>query len=356
MEYNKILVICIDRDADIFRKIGENGPVYGREKLLDVALRLGLADPSESDTNALFEAVKVGDYFKKEGKEVEVVALVGSENLGVESDTKISKQLDEALEKHKPDGVIVVTDGAEDEYVLPVVQSKANVIAVKRVIVKQAEKLESTYYVIQDFLRDVVSDPRIAKLVLGLPGIVLILYMLLGATSWRLIAGTAGVFLLIKGFGLEGAVQKVFDEFKSSIVTGKISFFTYVVSILVAIVGIAVGYDEVTGRHLSFHNLREAAPVFLSGAISFLSFAAIVALIGKSIDAVLEKHGAWKYMIMMVFAVAVGAIINAASQFLLGRISSIDLAMWVTFGLVLSMLGFLYIRSKWKASRVARAA
>jgi len=355
MEYKKILVICIDRDADIFRKIDEDGPIYGREKLLDVALRLGLADPSESDTNALFEAIKVGDYFKKEGREVEVVALVGSENLGVESDTKISKQLDEALEKNKPDGVIVVTDGAEDEYVLPIVQSKANVIAVKRVIVKQAEKLESTYYVIQDFLRDVVSDPRIARLVLGLPGIVLILYMLLGATSWRLIAGTAGVFLLIKGFGLEGTVQRIFEEFRSSVVTGKISFFTYVVSILIAIVGISVGYDEVVGRGIALGSIREAAPVFSSGAINFLSFAAIVALIGKSIDAVLEKQGAWKYMIMMVFVVAFGVIINAASQFLIGEINNVELATWITFGLVLSMLGFLYLRSKWKASRVARA-
>lgn len=355
MEYNKILVICIDRDADIFRKIGEDGPIYGREKLLDAALRLGLADPSESDTNAIFEAIKVGDYFKKAGKEVEVVILVGSENLGVESDTRLSKQLDEALGKNKPDGVIVVTDGAEDEYILPIVQSKTNVIAVKRVIVKQAEKLESTYYVIQDFLTDIVSDPRIARLVLGLPGMVLILYMLLGAASWRLIAGTAGVFLLIKGFGLEGAVQKIYEEFRSSVVTGKISFFTYVVSILVGIIGIAVGYDEVVSRGIAFRSIREAAPVFFSGSISFLSFAAIVALIGKSIDAVLEKQGAWRYMILMLFVVAFGVITNAASQFLLGRINNINLATWVTFGLVLSMLGFLYIRSKWKASRVARA-
>lgn len=356
MEYNKILVICIDRDADIFRKIGEDGPIYGREKLLEAALRLGLADPSESDTNALFEAVKVGDYFKKGGKEVEVVTLVGSENLGIESDTKISKQLDEALEKNKPDGVIVVTDGAEDEYVLPIVQSRADVIAVKRVVVRQAERLESTYYVIQDFLRDIVSDPRIARLVLGLPGIVLVLYMLLGPISWRLIAGTVGVFLLIKGFGLEGTVQRIFEEFRSSVVTGKISFFTYVVSILIAVVGIAVGYDEVVGKGIALRSIREAAPVFSSGAIIFLSFAAIIALIGKSIDAVLEKQGAWRYMIMMVFVVACGIIINAASRFLIGEINNVELATWITSGLVLSMLGFLYLRSKWKASRVVRAA
>ncbi|MEE8402822.1 MAG: DUF373 family protein [Candidatus Hydrothermarchaeaceae archaeon] len=345
MKQEKILVLCVDRDGDIKSKIGERGPIYGREKTLDVAIRLGIKDPSESDTNALFETIKIGDELAEEGKDVTVATLVGSENVGIESDAIISEQLEEVLQKVKPEGVIVVTDGVEDEYILPIIQSRTKVISLKRVIVKQSERLESTYYAIQSFLKDVINDPKLSRVMIGLPGIALILYFLLGERGWRLTVGIIGTFLLIKGFGLEGQIKRFYEEFVSSFTTGKVSFFFYAVAVLIATVGILSGLDAINTAGIAYGDFMISVPMFISQSISLLAFAAMVALVGKGVDSVLEGQGIARYIFMAVFVVAVWLMVNTLSLFILGRISQIDFAINVTMVLILSILIFLSIRS-----------
>ena len=43
----------------------------------------------------------------------------------------------------------MISDGAEDEQILPIIQSRINVSSVQRVIVKQSETAESTYYILK---------------------------------------------------------------------------------------------------------------------------------------------------------------------------------------------------------------
>jgi putative membrane protein len=345
MEYKRVLVICIDRDGDIQTKIGVKGPVVGRLKVFDTAVRLGLKDPTESDTNALFEGIRMYDELKSKGVEVEVAALVGSENVGYESDSIISWQLDEVIGRSRPDGIVVVTDGAEDEYILPLVQSRGNIISLRRVIVKQSERLESTYYLIQEFLRELVSDPKLSRLLIGVPGIAAILYMILGQHGWRLIVGVVGVFLTIKGFALEGAVQRVYDELRSSFISGKMSFFTYAVAAIIAAVGIVVGYEEVTKPGVPPGDLSTLVPLFITASVDLFLFACMVALMGKLMDGILEGEKLSKYIILGVFALALRIILDAVSRFMLGDMDNISLAFSVALGLVLSMFAFLSIRS-----------
>ncbi|MEE8168147.1 MAG: DUF373 family protein [Candidatus Hydrothermarchaeales archaeon] len=340
MEYERILVVCVDRDADIYRKAGERGPVIGRNNLLDTAVKLGLADPTEADTNALFETIKIGDELKRKGKEVEVTVLVGDKDVGITSDMELSKQLSEVLEKFEADGVILVTDGAEDEHILPIIQSKAKVISLKRVVVRQSEHLESTYYIIKDFLKEIVSDPKLSRLAIGLPGVAAILYMLFGQHGWRLIIGVIGVFLLVKGFGLEDTLQKGYDEIKASFIAGRISFFTYVVAVLIGTVGLIVGYTEVARRAVPYSALLTAGPIFLSESVDLLMLAAIIALIGKSIDSIVEQRGVWRYFLLIVFVVALRLIVDAVSLFLLGEISMTKFAVSILLGLILSIFSF----------------
>ncbi len=342
-EYNRILIICIDRDADILQKVGEEGPILGRDEVMDIAVRLGLADPTDTDTNTLFESLKLYDSFEKEGKDVEVVTLIGSPDVGITSDMEISRQLTEILGIWKADGAVVVTDGAEDEFILPIIQSKLDVISLRRVIVRQSERLESTYYMIKEFLLDLVNDPKLSRLIIGLPGIAAVLYVLFPQHGWRLIIGVLGVFLVIKGFALEDPIQKGIDEFKSSFIAGKISFFTYVVSALLGIVGVWAGYNEVLLGD-SYTNLLDATPYFIAGAIDLLAYAAIVALIGKSIDAISEGQSIWKYVSLTVFTVAMWLILDAVSQFLLGQIDDIKFAVSVVIGLTLSILLYASIK------------
>jgi hypothetical protein len=44
---------------------------------------------------------------------------------------------------------ILVSDGAEDEFVIPIIQSKIPVTSIRRVIVNQMPNLEGTYYILK---------------------------------------------------------------------------------------------------------------------------------------------------------------------------------------------------------------
>ena len=121
----RILVLTVDRDNDLGNKTSIRGPVIGRRQVLTAALKLGIADPEESDTNAILGALRQHDTLKEansEEDEVEVAILTGDEKVGMRSDRAIAAQLEEVVAAFQPDEAILVTDGAEDESVLPIIQ------------------------------------------------------------------------------------------------------------------------------------------------------------------------------------------------------------------------------------------
>src|SRR5205823_6437131 len=64
----KILVLCVDRDDDIGVKTGIKTPLIGREANLNAATKLGLADPEDSDVNALLSAISTYDGLVRDGQ------------------------------------------------------------------------------------------------------------------------------------------------------------------------------------------------------------------------------------------------------------------------------------------------
>src|SRR5271157_2112839 len=109
------LVLCIDRDDDLGRKAEVKSPVIGRDANIDAAVRLGTADPEDSDTNTIFGGIKVFDELVAAGQEVEIASIAGDMKVGLTSDEKLAAQLEELISRFKPEGVVVVSDGAEDE-------------------------------------------------------------------------------------------------------------------------------------------------------------------------------------------------------------------------------------------------
>ena len=174
----KALILAIDRDDDFGQKAGVEGPVVGREACVDAALKLSLADPEDSDANVVYAAVKLYEELKKSGEfdEVEVAPITGHPKVGVKSDMELARQLELVLERFPADSVITVTDGAEDEQIFPIISSKVPIISSHRVVVKQSEGIETTYYILYRYLREILSDPEVAKVVLGIPGMILLLY------------------------------------------------------------------------------------------------------------------------------------------------------------------------------------
>ena len=162
------IVLAIDRDDDLGQKTGISSPVIGKENVIQAAVRLATADPEDSDVNTMFAAVKVYDELKRSGEDCEIVVVCGDKNVGVVSDSKIAEQLDALAASLKPESAIVVTDGSEDEFVLPVISSRFRIDSVHRVVVKQSRTIESTYFMI----RRMLNDPKVAKMTLAPLGMI----------------------------------------------------------------------------------------------------------------------------------------------------------------------------------------
>jgi len=165
-----VIVLAIDKDNDYGRKAGVKCPVIGEKDVLDAVNALGLADPEDSDTNVGFAAVKIA----REIGGVPVIVCGEGKN-SFKDDLMIGKQLDQVKNMLKDDEVIIVTDGAEDESVIPIVSSKFKIVGVERVTVKQLENVETIYYVIVKYLKEILSSRETSKIFLGVPGLVLLL-------------------------------------------------------------------------------------------------------------------------------------------------------------------------------------
>lgn len=266
------LVVCIDRDNDVGEKARVEGPIVGRRANLAAANKLALADAEDSDVNAIFKAVQTYDELRKKDK-VEVVTLTGDKRVGMESDHEVMRQLDIVLEKYHVDEAILISDGAEDEYMLPMLRTKIKMIYPKRVIIKQNQKLESTYYMIYEFIKQVLGDSKMSRFFMGIPAIAFLIYAVFGAAGGRMILGIVGLYLFIKGFQLEATVEKITKELITSVKIRKSSFFMYLVGLVFLVVGAFSGYTRAT--LVENESILYASMNFVHTSIIFFFFAAL---------------------------------------------------------------------------------
>ena len=158
----RTLILCVDRDDDLGVKAGVTSPVIGRKDNLRAAISLGLIDPEDSDTNSIFAALKIYDQYYDKNEDVEIASLCGNKRVGTKSDSIIAFQLETVLQSVKPDHVIVVTDGAEDEFILPIISSRVKIDSINRVIIRQQKNIEGTVY----FIAKAFQDEKIRKNIL----------------------------------------------------------------------------------------------------------------------------------------------------------------------------------------------
>jgi hypothetical protein len=181
----RILILCVDRDADIETKAGIKTPIVGRTANLDSAVSLALKDPEEADANAMFESVRLIDRLqqdKKPEETFEVATVSGSELGGVSADRKLVDELNRVIDSFSATEVILVTDGFTDEAILPLVQSRVPVSSVRRVVIKHSESIEETAAVFTKYFRMLFNDPRYSRIALGIPGLLFLLYGILALT------------------------------------------------------------------------------------------------------------------------------------------------------------------------------
>lgn len=261
------LVLCVDRDNDLGRKTGITGPLLGVKECTDAAIALAQADPLDTDANTIFETVKTYNELKKAKKDVALAVLTGDERVGIHSDEIVASQLQTVLSKCRCNGVIFISDGADDEQLIPIIQSFSDIISVKRVIVKQAERLENMYYTVLDFMKRVMRDPELSRLILGVPGIAAVVYAFFGGAGWRLVAGVVGLYLIVKGLQLEDYIDQFIKSVRFSIQHGKPSIYVYAISLLLLGVATATGLNAMSGGPLAF--LKSSDFIYLSAIIAY---------------------------------------------------------------------------------------
>lgn len=132
---NKLLVICVDRDNDVGEKAGITTPVIGRDACIEAAQRLALEDPEDADSNSIFAAIKTYEDLISKGYQAEVITVAGVKSRGVQADEKILVEIKKVLEKFSANGAVIVSDGEDDESVVPVIQNVLPVVSVQRVAV-----------------------------------------------------------------------------------------------------------------------------------------------------------------------------------------------------------------------------
>ena len=243
------LVVCVDRDDDLGRKAGVLGPVVGRDAVLAAALKLGTADPEDADTNAMLAAVRLLDELRKVGDEAEVVVLTGSPKVGVLSDRKVAEQFDRVLEQVNAEAAHLVSDGAEDEYLFPILASRVRVDGVHRVFIRQSASLESTYYTLLRALK----DPKLrAKTVLPFALVMLTLGIAAaGGVIWWGVIGLLillGIYLIFWTFDIDEAVIDSIRSASTDIRQGSVVFGFGIISLIVVGIGFLQGYNAYIGR------------------------------------------------------------------------------------------------------------
>jgi len=254
----KVLVLSVDRDDDFGNKAGLNSPFIGREENANAIMALGLKDPEDSDVNTCLAALSIYDEMQKKGEDVEIATICGDVKVGYESDLVLTTQLENVLELVKPDRVILVSDGAEDEFIYPMVFSRVKVDSVRRVWVKQAPTVEGTYYIIMKMLADDKMRKRIFTpmgLVLAVLGLFNILppavrlmqqdasIELIASMGWGMIALVMGLYLLFFAFKVPERVEYSLRSTATAIKNGSQMIPYAILSVILFIAGIFFAQD-----------------------------------------------------------------------------------------------------------------
>ncbi len=243
---NKILVICVDRDNDIGEKTGIITPVIGRDACIEAAQRLALEDPEDADSNSIFAAIKTYEDLISKGYQVEVATIAGTKDRGVQADQKVLSEAKKTLEKFSADGAVIVSDGEDDESVIPVIQNILPVISVQRVVMKVSRSVEYSYAVFGKYLKMLAYDSKYSKFFLGVPGILLLIggvATILGYTAeiFAVLVSILGGAFLIRAFDIDRA----WTHLTRPTPMGFIRIFTMVAGVLLILSSIPAGITSV---------------------------------------------------------------------------------------------------------------
>ncbi len=306
------LVACLYRGTSL----GVDGPVVGADAVENLVTTVGIDDPEDSRVNCLLEGLRVGRDLDDDA----IVAVLTGTGETITGEREIAGQVDSLIEEHDPDSAIVVVDSVEDERLVHIIESRVPVDAVDRVVVRQARDIESTYYLLKQFL----ADEELRKTVLVPLGVTLLAFpaLLVVVESVTVaigaIAAVVGVFLLYKGLNIDSLLSALSTSTRDALYSGQVSLVTYVVGGGLALVGLFVGVlgassldVDATGELLLFMQ-------FVYDSVPWLTGAALIASAGRLLDEFIQNErirGA--YINLPFVAIAVGLAVRGFAAYFL---------------------------------------
>src|SRR6056297_258748 len=336
-----LLVLCVDLDDDLGRKTACETPVIGRDAVEAAAVDLATADPEDSDVNVLFEGLHLQDTIDDET--VEVAAVTGVDGSDVAANRIVGEEVDQilaSLSTSEDVRALVVTDGAQDESVVPVIRSRVRIDGVRRVVVRQAQNLESMYYTI----KQVLDDPETRGTILVPLGILLLIYPLTIAvealgypgSALGVISGLLGLYVLGRGLGVEGILDRAVDRATSGFYGGRITIITYVVAAALLAIGGLSGVTAYESRPKPLSAV-EVLAALVNGAVQWFAAAGITSSLGRVTDEYLNGDFEWRYLNAPFYVLAIGGVLHGLSAFFLGSRSLEYLAVVLTGGTLLGL-------------------
>jgi putative membrane protein len=326
-----LLVLCVDLDDDLGRKTGLETPVVGRDVVERAAVELATSDPEDSDVNVLFQGIHEYEDLLSDPdveEDVEVAAVTGTQGGDVKANRAIGEEVDRVLaglSTGENVSAIVITDGAQDESVLPIVRSRVPIDSVRRVVVRQAQDLESIYYT----MKQVLADPETRGTILVPLGILLLIYPFVtiaslfdvpGAVVLGIISALLGLYTLFRGLGLEDAVDDTAARVRDVLYEGRVTLITYVAAAALLVVGGFRGYALVESVHASGSEPAEPLLVLAAlvhGAVQWFAAAGITSSLGQVTDEYLSNRFKWRYLNAPFYVVAIAVVLYVVSGFFL---------------------------------------
>ena len=343
-----LLVIAIDRDNDLGRKTGIRSPVIGRDANVKAALELGLADPEESDTNTMLAAISAYDQLLEKNPNVEVVTICGDVRVGTKSDMKIANTLDQVIVKTKATKAILVSDGAEDRELEPIIRSRLRIDSTRMVVVQQSRPIEDTLYTIIHKM----EDPKIQRQFILPVALVMLVWGLMTWFGYQdLAAGVIwvvlGSYMLIKVAGWEEALRNFYTELLT-VTSERVAFYSYawLIASLLMLVGILQGLDQM--QEVSDKGILAMVLAFLSidGILVLLLASLVLIEVARTIDSYLRDGIFNINIVRFVFTVtSMGLIVAGIVEilndlFVVGDFNSSNVS-YILAGIVVAFIGLL---------------
>lgn len=357
-------MLCVDRDDDLGVKTGLRTPVVGRESCAQAASQLAVADPEEADANAVFAAIREYDALRAKEYACEVAIVAGQFDRGLEADQKVRQQVRALVTDTGAEGCVLVSDGAEDELVLPILQSILPVVSVRRVVIKHSRSVEESYVVLGRYLRMLLYDPRYSRLALGVPGalvligsILILLFPYAVQQVALAVVAMIGLALIIRGFDVDKRIAML-PTLRPS---GYVRLVSILFSVILVLVGIYQGFIIIAvlpeyravlanptlilqyGPLLFGQLVLEALPVAWAGLGLYFGGALLYHWVRGSVKA-------WRDVLGFIILGLLYLPLREFSLILIGQGSTLSLVAFLLVGLAFTVLAvsmvFQHVRSR----------